>query len=115
MKPFFNNQSISASFTFDQSVVFLQTDGQEDEDSGNEIDILECTYCWQRMLFTDLKYRVDRASTVRKWSQRKLSTAVLLEPPWDPIVHVTIEKKIIWILPANDMLSCWIVKKAQFS
>ena len=40
----------------------------------------------------------------RKWSQRKLAAAILLGPPWDPIVHVSIEKKIIWILPANDML-----------
>ena len=40
----------------------------------------------------------------RKWSQRKLAAAILLRPPWDPIVHVSIEKQIIWMLPANDML-----------
>ena len=37
----------------------------------------------------------------RKWSQRKLAGTILLGPHWDPIVHVSIEKKIIWMLPAN--------------
>ena len=40
----------------------------------------------------------------KKWSQRKLATAILLGPPWDPIKNASIEKKIIWMPPMNDML-----------
>lgn len=37
----------------------------------------------------------------RKWSQRKLVAAILLGPPCHPIVHDTLEKKNIQMLPAN--------------
>lgn len=39
-----------------------------------------------------------------KWSQRKLAAVNLLGLPLDPIIHVSIGKKIIRMLPANDML-----------
>ena len=41
----------------------------------------------------------------RKWSQRKLEAAILLGPPWNPIVPVSIERKIIWVPPVNDVIS----------
>ena len=49
------------------------------------------------------------------WSQGKLAAAILLGPPWNPIVHVSIGKKIIWMLPAKDMLFREIVRKVHFS
>ena len=40
----------------------------------------------------------------RKWSQRELEVAILLGPPWDPTVHVSIVKKIIWMLKVPNYL-----------
>ena len=42
-----------------------------------------------------------------------LAAAIFLGPT--PIVHVSIKKEILWMLPAKDVLLRWIVKKVHFS